>query len=53
MDSIDINRKMHLNSEVNHVHMLMDRDDLSGRELERLIHVLKYLSIQIQDLDNA
>ena len=53
MDSININRKMHLEREVNHVHMLMDHEDLSGREIERMLHVLNYLSIQIQDLDNA
>lgn len=53
MDSININRKTHLEREVDHVHRLMDREDLSGREVERLYHVLNYLSIQIQDLDNA
>ena len=53
MDSININRKMHLEREVNHVHMLMDHEDLSGREIERLLHVLNYLSIHIQDLDNT
>lgn len=52
MDSININRKMHLKREMMHVQMLLDTDT-NGRLIERYMHVLSYLETQIKDLDNA
>jgi|MGYP000129564745 hypothetical protein len=50
MDSININRKMHLEREVIHVQMLMDQDGATGRELERYMHVLAYITTQLNEL---
>jgi len=49
--SININRKMYLKREMMHVQMLMDQAGTTGRELERYMHVLAYITTQLNELN--